>query len=145
MLANDIHDWAALVIGSIAFISQLLSMLGMFNSVNVMIWMYGVCMGGMVFMTLSSTLRFWAMDTAWKKAQGDVAKDFDVYGAIEYYPVIRASFVEESAFSSAMGLAIMQSSKDWFAGQLLMMPEDESRIWMGKKDGSSEMFAFYGF
>lgn len=63
--ANDLHDWAALVIGSIAFISQLLSMFGVLTSVNVMIWMYGVRMGGMLFMAFSSALRFWAMEMAW--------------------------------------------------------------------------------
>ena len=90
--ANDVQDWTALVIGSIAFISQLFSMFGMLNSMNVMIWMYGVHMSGIFFTAFSSALRFLAMDMAWKKAQGDTSKDFDVYDAIKYYPVIRASF-----------------------------------------------------
>jgi len=43
-----------------------------------------------------------------------------------------------------MGLALVQEYKNWFAGQLLMMPEEESRIWMGEKDDSSELFTFLG-
>jgi hypothetical protein len=63
------------IIFSIASITQLMSIFGLYSGINLAVWQVGVGLGGMITSAIASLLRWWAYDSAWAFSN-DSSKDF---------------------------------------------------------------------
>ena len=98
-------EYAGLIIGSIAFITQLMSIFGLFSGINLAFWHFGVGIGGMLIGNVASLLRWWAYDSAWAYAN-DSTKKADKTKADSAASSIKLSWIEEMALSTSAGLTL---------------------------------------
>ena len=99
-------EYAGLIIGSIAFITQLMSIFGLFSGINLAVWHFGVGIGGMLIGNVASLLRWWAYDSAWAYANDKTKKDDDKTKAKSAASSIKLSWIEEMALSTSAGLTL---------------------------------------
>ena len=100
-------SYAGLLIGSIAFITQLMSIYGEFNGINLAVWHLGVGLGGMLIGSVASLLRWWAYDSAWAAAYDSSELDFlKAFYAVLITPLIKSSIIENIALSTSAGLIL---------------------------------------
>ena len=99
-------SYAGLLIGSIAFITQLMSTYGAFNGINLAVWHLGVGLGGMLIGSVASLLRWWAYDSAWAAAYDRSELDFQRFYAVLITPLIKSSIIENIALSTSAGLIL---------------------------------------
>ena len=62
--ADLLCNYAGLLIGSIAFITQLMSTFGLYSGINLTVWHYGVFLGGMIIVNVANLLRWLAYEIA---------------------------------------------------------------------------------
>ena len=99
-------EYAGLIIGSIAFITQLMSIFGLFSGINLAVWHFGVGIGGMLIGNVASLLRWWAYDSAWAYADDSTKKDANKTKAGLAASSIKLSWIEEMALSTSAGLTL---------------------------------------
>lgn len=60
--ANLLQDYSMLALGGIAFITQLLSMFGIANEINLLVWMWGLGFVGMLVEAVAGLMMFYGYD-----------------------------------------------------------------------------------
>jgi len=152
-----------LVLGGAKFITQLLSMLGIMGSVNIMVWHYGMMVGDLV-MLVSGIMMFLAYNKAYGIAVDNKADavsgsgNTDFTNAMALVGAMETDMVLGMISQTAMHLELMANYEGWLWGQVMMLPEEEQEAWMeamGKddmddmddkhddKDGHMDLFAFW--
>ena len=85
-MANLLQDYSFLVLGGIAFITQLLSMFGIANEINLLVWMWGLGFVGMLVEAVAGFMMFYAYDSAYTLSTSDDADagyGANIMGAIQ--------------------------------------------------------------
>ena len=132
--ANEIQSYGSLVIGSVAFIFQILSIFGIAADINIMVWMYLVLAGGMIVGGTASILRFYAYELAWSAGEdGNAAANA---------MVIREEMVEVTAMETATTFALWTEGANWWYAQMMALPEEKRDMYMEEKE---DMLALFGF
>merc|ERR1712051_91960 len=104
-------NYTMLSLGSILSIFQILSMFGIANELNMMVWMWT----GMIAMVVSmagGAMSFWAYDTLHSSSE---ANKETLMGKIE------DDWTMHSIMSTANGMTLYQAVKGWKLGQMYMM------------------------
>jgi len=134
--ANQLGSYSALTIGSAAFVFQILSIFGIAVELNLLVWMWGFGAAGMSLAMASNALRYYAYDLAW------VAQEDSNASAAGMPAEIRAEMVEISAMETSMGLTIWLESRNWWAAQMMALPEDKRDEYMMKNEDMLALFNF---
>jgi len=80
-MANMLSDYSFLVLGGIAFITQLLSMFGIANEINLLVWMWGLGFVGMLVEVVAGIMMAYGYDSAYTLSTSDDAIDAG-YGTV---------------------------------------------------------------
>lgn len=134
--ANLVGSYAGLTLGSVAFITQVLSIFGIAAEINIMVWMYGVSLGGLIIGMITGALRLWAYEQAWSSAEDGTN------GASSIAYNIRQEMVEVSAMSSSSTLALWTEAANWWAAQMMALPQDKEAMMNEQKDEMLSLFNF---
>jgi|ERR1712179_34914 len=144
-MGSKINSYAMLVLGGAKFVTQLLSMLGIMGSVNIMVWHYGMMVGDLV-MLATGIMMFMSYNKAYSiatenaselAAGGDEATDFaEAMGLVE---AMEYDMVHNMIGQTAMHLELMANYEGWLWGQVMMLPEEEQEAWMEKMDKDDDM------
>jgi len=141
-MSGKIGSYAMLVLGGAKMITQLLSMLGIAGSVNLMVWHYGMMASDLV-MAVTGIMMFMAYNKAYSIAvenaeeAEDSNDDFDAAMAVVEGMETDMAFMMVS--QAAMHLELMYHYEGWFHGQVMMLPEEEQEAWMEMMDKKDEM------
>merc|ERR1711990_602403 len=139
-MSSKIGSYAMLVLGATKMTTQLLSMLGIMGSVNLMVWHYGM-MASDIVMLVTGVMMFMAYNKAYSIAVENAEDaensnaDFDAAMAVVEGMETDMAFLMVS--QAAMHLELMHNYEGWFHGQVMMLPEEEQEAWMemmGKDD-----------
>ena len=63
--ANNVKNWPLLVLGGVTTLTQILSMFGIANEINLLVWMFGLGGLGMLFEGIAGMLLFYEYDQAY--------------------------------------------------------------------------------
>jgi len=133
-----------LVLGGAKFITQLLSMLGIMGSVNIMVWHYGMMVGDLV-MLVSGIMMFLAYNKAYGIAVDNKADavsgsgNTDFTNAMALVGAMETDMVLGMISQTAMHLELMANYEAWLNGQIMMLPEEEREYWDDKPDHMEKM------
>ena len=107
-----------MAIWSVALVTQVLSIFGLFTEINMMTWMYGVMLGGL-FVTLSyQFLQRLAIETARSSWSSSVAQDL--------YSDLSNEWLMVTA-GQALSASILAANKDsWMYAQKMGMGEEKA-------------------
>ena len=136
-LSSKINSYAMLVLGAVKMTTQLLSMLGMMGSVNLMVWHYGMMAGDLV-MLVTGIMMFMSYNKAYSIATDNAEDaensndDFDA--AMAVVEGMETDMVFMMVSEAAMHLELMHNYEGWFWGQIMMLPEEEQDAWMEAMD-----------
>jgi len=140
-LGNPLYKWASMMhtyvgaaLGTTMFVTQLLSMLGIAASVNMMIWGYGGMVMGLVGL-LWGTMTFfqhwfsWIMlseeDMTDESLETVLGGDPDALAAVVLIGQIEWEWVKMGAQTSAMALTMWAYGEAWMVAQWWALPEEE--------------------
>merc|ERR1712060_350982 len=132
-MSSKIGSYAMLVLGATKMTTQLLSMLGIMGSVNLMVWHYGM-MASDIVMLVTGVMMFMAYNKAYSIAVENAEDaensnaDFDAAMAVVEGMETDMAFMMVS--QAAMHLELMHNYEGWFMGQVMMLPEEEQDAWM---------------
>jgi len=126
-----------LVLGGAKFTTQLLSMLGIMGSTNIMVWHYGM-MAGDVLMMVVGVMMFIAYNKAYgvAVAQDDATETSVANSLVDF---METEMTWSLIGQAAMHLELMYNYEGWLWGQVMMLPEEEQEAWMEKMDKMDEM------
>ena len=134
-LYNQIEQYAGLAIFGVASITQILTLFGIAGDVNLLVWMYGVHMTGMVVHMVTAVLRFLAYETAWTACAGDSTTNPDqcaTFDAVEH------EMLELTAMATSMEFTLYTNHKSWMKAQWLAMDEETQAEWKEKMHGDKD-------
>lgn len=149
MQGDQIKTWGTFLIMGTAHVFQILSMLGMMTSLNLMVWGWGVGVGGMVvhalvaYYWLSGMNAGWAACTTAYETPDDTDSDevTECTWMSAYFEIIEAEMMKAMAKDTAITLTLGEYYEMWVIAQWWAMPEEERyAMWLEKKD-DDEMFA----
>jgi len=129
-IANMIGDYGSLAIGGIAFIFQLLSMLGIAVSINVMVWVWGVGVLGSIVSLVTVLFQFLAFDKFtidW--AQDTTNANKKPFAAIAG-PIANLDMTEEIVCGAFASLWLWQQSGNWMAAQWDALSEEDQAYYV---------------
>jgi len=117
-----------------------MSLFGLLSGINLMVWHFGVGIIGMGVVQVSSSLKWWAYDSAWAIAN-DTTKSTGVRkNAGEAADLIKSSWIEHMSITTMNGLTLWTEGIDWYAAQLLAMPREEADKVQNMMIVASELF-----
>jgi len=144
MLGSQVKTYGALVIFGVAMITQLLSIFGIANSLNLMVWTYGVGMGGMLVSAVASMIWMWGIKLGWTACRETYADDTANSDADEvaecaawsaYTDLMESNMKVLMAEDTAFAITVGTYMEDWLLAQWWAMPEEERyAMWEEKKD-----------
>lgn len=139
--ASMMQTYSSLVISGAMFVTQMLSMLGIAASTNLMVWGLGGMISSLVgfiwgFMTF---MNHW---NSWKLIKNEIedddtyaALDEDVTDALALISSIETDWLKKSAMGSSMALTVWAYGDAWKVAQWWALPEEERmEIWESKKE-----------
>ena len=115
-IGQYVFDYSVVVIGSILTITQLLSMLNIAVSINLMAWTYGM-LALSIFAIVKDILLWWG----YEKHYSDTKTESSVY---------KMAMLQHTLMTTVVGFALYQESEGWLAGQFEMLPEEEQEKWV---------------
>jgi len=134
--ANHLHDYSFLVLGGVAFITQLLSMFGIANEINLLVWMWGMGFVGMLVEAVAGFMLFYSYDEAYKLTLSDDAEDNSygtgIMGALQMDALVWA------VDSIMIELGIMMQMDSWYKYQMHAANGGEEWMEDGKMDGKMD-------
>lgn len=133
-----VEQYGGLTLWSVAAITQILSFAGIAVDINIMVWLYGVMMGGMWLSGLVGLLQFIAYDSAYALSQEtgtDVASLKKKGTGVALMPEIENDMLMTSAMETATTLAIWAEFNNWMAGQWSALPKETRDQWLAEMNG----------
>jgi len=135
-MANLLQDYSFLVLGGVAFITQLLSMFGIANEINLLVWMWGMGFVGMLVEAVAGFMLFYSYDEAYKLTLSDDAEDNSygtgIMGALQMDALVWA------VDSIMIELGIMMQMESWYKYQMRAANGGEEMMKDGKKGGKMD-------
>merc|ERR1712060_298393 len=159
-MSSKIGSYAMLVLGATKMTTQLLSMLGIMGSVNLMVWHYGM-MASDIVMLVTGVMMFLSYNKAYsiatENAEDAENSNADFDAAMAVVEGMETDMVFMMVSQAAMHLELMHNYEGWFWGQVMMLPEEEQDAWMEAKgmddmddmdddhhdDDKMDLFAFW--
>ena len=144
-----IRDWARFLIFGAAFVFQIMSMLGMMTGLNLMVWHYGVGLGGMIAHAIVAYFFITSAGYAWKDAAEvyEDTEDVDVTDALVngifwiQTGAANIAIMKTMAVDTALTLTLVPQMEMWTLAQWWALPEEERyAMWLEHRD-DDEMFA----
>merc|ERR1712060_361657 len=141
-MSAKIGSYAMLVLGAAKMTTQLLSMLGIMGSVNLMVWHYGMMASDIVGL-VTGVMMFMAYNKAYSIAVENAEDaensnaDFDAAMAVVEGMETDMAFMMVS--QAAMHLELMNHYEAWLMGQVSMLPEEEQAAWIDSLDHNEKM------
>lgn len=133
-LLNNVWNFFTIGFMGIATITQLLSMLGLFAEINVMVWMYGGMLD-MVISLVTSLVAMYAYDAYWSESQASTSNSADAATALSN---LESDMLAMTAYSTAAGVNLWMHSEAWMMAQFMALPEETQEKWMAEKEGKVE-------
>lgn len=132
-MSSKIGSYAMLVLGATKMTTQLLSMLGMMGSINLMVWHWGMMAGDLV-MLVTGIMMFLSYNKAYsiatENAEDAENSNADFDAAMAVVEGMETDMVFMMVSQAAMHLELMHNYEGWFWGQIMMLPEEEQDAWM---------------
>lgn len=130
-LADVIALYGALVLGSVAATTQLLSMLGIATEINVMVWMLGFPLVGGLVGLFYSIMMFLAYDGSYSIAADTKKTAAERAAGAALQLVVEKDALYNTAMETAVMLSLFKEGEAWWYGQWMAMEA-------AKKDGEME-------
>merc|ERR1719446_582615 len=138
-----IGDYATLAIMGVATITQLLSMFGIAASVNMMVWMWGVMVGGGIVSMVVGAMWMWAYRAAMSDLSSDSTTNAattisaDGTAAALMASSIEMDMVKAMAHEASATLTAWEYMESWMKAQYhALTPEQQAEWDMKEKDES---------
>ena len=127
LLAGQIETYGSLAIWGAAFVTQALSMAGIAVGVNMMVWGYGVMLGGSIVSGIVAILLIMSHFKAWNLYAEDADEDDDIDDSnwMSYAGNAEDNMVRISAWESAVALTAWAYGEAWMVAQWWALPEEE--------------------
>jgi len=119
------YDYGMLTIFSIASITQLLSIFGISIMTNMLVWGFGVGLGGSIFALVYGYFYMWTFEAYW--ADGDSAAANTASTAMA--SVVKMQNVRRTVMSSAAIFAFVMYGYDWMEAQYYSATPEEQKAW----------------
>ena len=113
--------FGGLAIWSTAAITQILSMAGIAASTNVMVWTWGVVMGGLLIGVTYQILALLAMNKAYQENSSAANADY-----VTIMKMIQSDWCMGTSVSAFVGLMLYSNYNNWWAAQEEGMDEEEA-------------------
>lgn len=124
-IANLVGDYSQLAIFGVAAVTQILSMAGLFSSINYTVWKYGIIGWYPMIQSVVWFLRFFAYEQEYSN-KTDAAK---------YSAVVKATVRTESKYAAvaqaAMIITFAMQKDNWTMAQYMAMTPEEQAAWRG--------------
>ena len=133
--AGMIATYGGLAIWTLAFVTQALSMAGIAVGLNMMVWGYGVMLGGAIVSLISTLL----LVQSWFKAWGEIADDSEEYETFgDYADTAEYEIIKMSAAESAVTLTAWMYIDAWSVAQWYALPEEEKQAMWDEKEAEED-------
>ena len=140
-----ISGWGGFVISTVLTVFQLLSMFGIANELNMMVW--GI--GGMVLtatMAVAGAMQWWAYDNAYRVQEGSLtAVVGNAATGVNLMGLIEDDMLEFGAIELLAGFELYTQAENWVAYQMMQMCGMTEEEWkencpeMHEKKGDKDM------
>ena len=128
-----IADYSQLAIFGVAAVTQILSFAGMFASINVMVWGYGVMMAFVGLRVVAWWMRFFAYEQEYSNKTD----------ATKYSASVKAISKIESKYDAvadaAMTVTFIMQYDNWMYAQYMAMSPEERAAWKGEEVEEEKM------
>ena len=129
--ASMLKTYSTLAIFAVAFITQILAMVGVASSINTMVWSYGVFLGMTSINMIYLTLMGYAYDTAVMKYRTDLT-----VAAMNARDQMKRDFVQFFGWTAAVSIALYIDFSKWDQG--------EKMATVAKSEEGAEEAALFG-
>lgn len=136
-LSRDIAGYAGLAFWSVASLTQILSIFNVAADINMMVWMYGGMVGGLVglcahFIAMYAYDQLYAVSVDASKSAGEVTAAENLMHEMEL------AAISMGAGEVLMGLELYDQGMNWMAAQMMAMGEGKKEEAMEKMMGEDE-------
>lgn len=112
-----IADYSMLGIWGVAFIFEIIATFGILNEINVMVWAFGVGLGGLLISLTYNILMFIAITTA-QGINGDSSKTAAQQAAAgSIMLLIQGDWLSSNAAAGFIGMCLFSAYGNWWAAQ----------------------------
>jgi len=137
-MGSLIKTWGVLVIMGVAFLTQLLSMFGMFAHINMLVWGWGVMLGGGILSMVSGIMTMLSYRQA-MKAQADDSdtnsgSTMQTLGTngMALQEAIEKDMLKMMVHETAATLTAWEYGEMWMKAQFMALTPEEQEMWMEK-------------
>ena len=131
-LLNNVWNYFTIAYMGIASLTQLLSMLGIAAEINVMVWMYGSMVDGVIAL-VTSLVAMYAYDAYWTVSQDSTSSN--QANAATALAALEDDLLHVSASSTAAGVGLYIEHEAWMMAQFMALPKETQDKWMAEKEG----------
>ena len=135
-LSRDIGGYAGLAFWSVASLTQILSIFGVAADINVMVWMYGGMVGGLVSL-VAHFIAMWAYDQLYV-VKTTSATPAEVTAAETLMHEMELAAIAVGSGEVLMGLELYDQGMNWMAAQMMAMGEGKKEKVMEEMMGEDE-------
>lgn len=121
-----IYTWGMFAIHAVAAITQLLSIFGIAAGINMMVWHYGVMLGGAITNMVAGVFYFMAYNNAANLLADNIEEVVGGYAAA-LMSYIRMDMIKMVASETGAMLTLMESLEMWMVAQWWALPEEERK------------------
>merc|ERR1712013_145921 len=111
-IGDLIQNYANLSLFGIAFVTQLLALLGIATGLNAMVWMWGIMLAGGLANGVAGFMKFLAYDTCWDKASACQG-------------LVKTDMIMNTAMETSVSLALFMQGENWMWGVWEGMTQEE--------------------
>ena len=128
-LSRDIGGYAGLAFWSVASITQILSIFGIAADINMMVWMYGGMVGGLVGL-VAHFIAMYAYDQLWVVSEDAASTAGQIAAAETLMHEMELCAIRMGAGEVLMGLELYDQGMNWMAAQMMAMEEGKKEMVM---------------
>ena len=121
-MSRDIGGYAGLAFWSVASLTQILSIFGVAADINVMVWMYGGAVGGLVGL-VAHFIAMYAYDQLYTKTSSATASE--VTAAETLMGEMEIAAISMASGEVLVGLELYDQGMNWMAAQMMAMGDGE--------------------
>jgi hypothetical protein len=122
-LATMIADYGMLGIWAAAFVTEILATFGIAPEVNVMVWAFGVGLGGLVISLTYNILMFLAIQTAYGISSDSTKSSWSAAASVQ--AAIQQDWISSNAAAGFIGMCLFTAYGNWWASMEAAMEETE--------------------
>lgn len=135
-LSRDIGGYAGLAFWSVASLTQILSIFGVAADINMMVWMYGGAIGGVVGL-VAHFIAMYAYDKLYVVSSTSATQaEVDAADALMHEMELAA--IAMGSGEVLMGLELYDQGMNWMAAQMMAMGEGKKEKVMDEMMGEDE-------